>query len=62
MNPLISATLVFDGSEEELDASDFVETSGGGGHTCENFFDDYVLEDPESLAERRARLISAGLG
>ena len=47
MNPLASATLVFDGSEEALDVSDFVETSGGGGHTCENFFYDYVLEDAE---------------
>ena len=46
-NPLVSATLIFDDTNQALDVSDFEERSGGGGHTCENFFFTYVLQNAE---------------
>lgn len=46
-NPLVSATLLFAESSEDLSAEDFEESSAGGGFSCENFFYSYVLSDAE---------------
>lgn len=47
LNALVSATLVFDDTNEQLDVSDFEMTSGGGGHICESLVYTYVMSDPE---------------